>query len=64
MYTNTFARSLGRSLLLMLACSTAGSWSLSDLTNKDASGGLKQGLGSADKAVSTLGKQDGSSQQR
>jgi hypothetical protein len=53
-------KSLRHSLLLMLACSTAWSWSLSDLTNKDASGGLKQALEQgANKAVSTLGKQDG-----
>lgn len=51
---------LRRALLLMLACSAAWSWSLSDLTNKDASAGLKQALEQgANKAVSTLGKQDG-----
>jgi hypothetical protein len=50
-------KSLRRSLLLLLACSAAWSWSLSDLTDKDASGGLKQALEQgADKAVSTLGK--------
>jgi hypothetical protein len=53
-------KSLRRSLLLMLACSAAWSWSLSDLTNKDASGGLKQALEQgANQAVSTLGKKDG-----
>jgi hypothetical protein len=51
---------LRRSLLLMLACSAAWGWSLSDLTNKDASTGLKQALTQgANAAVSTLGKQDG-----
>lgn len=49
-----------RSLLLMLACSTAWCWTLSDLTNKDASGGLKQALEQgANQAVSTLGRKDG-----
>ena len=53
-------KALRRSLLLMLACSVAGSWSLSDLTNKDASGGLKQALEQgANKAVGTLGTKDG-----
>jgi len=53
-------KSLRRSLLLVLACSTAWSWSLSDLTNKDASGGLKQALEQgANRAVSSLGKPDG-----
>jgi Protein of unknown function (DUF4197) len=51
---------LRRALLLMLASSAAWSWSLSDLTNKDASAGLKQALEQgANAAVSTLGKQDG-----
>lgn len=51
---------LRRSALWMLVCSAAWSWSLSDLTNKDASGGLKQALEQgANQAVSTLGKKDG-----
>src|SRR6187549_933949 len=53
-------KSLRRSLLLMLACSTAWAWSLSDLTNKDVSGGLKQALEQgANRAISSLGKKDG-----
>ena len=49
-----------RLLLSMLACSAAGAWSLSDLTNKDATGGLRQALEQgANQAVSTLGKKDG-----
>ena len=49
-----------RSLLLMLACSTAWSWSLGDVTSKDAAGGLRQALEQgANQAVSTLGRKDG-----
>ena len=53
-------KSFRRSLLLMLACSAAWGWTLSDLTNQDASGGLRQALEQgANQAVSTLGKKDG-----
>ena len=53
-------KSLLSSILLMLISSTALSWSLSDLTNTDASGGLRQALEQgANQAVSTLGKEDG-----
>src|SRR5690348_1065826 len=53
-------KTLRLSVLLMLACAQTWSWSLSDLTNKDASGGLRQALEQgANQAVSTLGKKDG-----
>jgi hypothetical protein len=53
-------KSFRRSLLLMLACSTAWAWSLGDITSKDASGGLRQALEQgANQAVSTLGRKDG-----
>lgn len=53
-------KTLRRTLPLLLVCSVAWAWSLSDITNKDASGGLKQALEQgANVAVSTLGKQDG-----
>lgn len=50
---------LGTAVLLVF-CTTAGSWSLSDLSNADASKGLRQALEQgANQAVSSLGKQDG-----
>jgi hypothetical protein len=53
-------KTLRRSVLLLLICTAAGSWSLSDLTNADASGGLRQVLDQgARQAVSSLGKKDG-----
>jgi len=49
-----------RSLLLLSICTAAWSWSLSDLTNADASTGLRQVLEQgANQAVSSLGKKDG-----
>jgi uncharacterized protein DUF4197 len=48
------------SVLLLLVCTAAWSWSLSDLTNADASVGLRQALSQgANQAVSTLGRKDG-----
>jgi len=48
------------SVLLLLICTAAGSASLRDLTNADASTGLRQALvQGANQAVSSLGKKDG-----
>jgi hypothetical protein len=45
---------------LLLSCTAAWSWSLSDLTNADAATGLRQALDQgAKQAVSSLGKKDG-----
>jgi uncharacterized protein DUF4197 len=53
-------RSLRRAAWLLCFCSAAWSWSLSDLTNADASAGLRQALEQgANQAVSSLGKKDG-----
>jgi hypothetical protein len=49
-----------RSVLLLFICTTVWSGSLRDLTNADASAGLRQALAQgADQAVSSLGKKDG-----
>lgn len=49
-----------RSVALLVICSAAWSLSLSDLTNADASAGLRQALEQgANQAVSSLGKKDG-----
>lgn len=49
-----------RSVLLLLVCSAAGSASLRDLTNADASAGLRQALAQgANQALSSLGRKDG-----
>jgi hypothetical protein len=46
--------------VLLFMSTTAGSWSLSDLTSADASAGLRQALEQgANQAVSSLGKKDG-----
>ncbi len=46
--------------VLLFICTAAWSWSLSDLTNADASAGLRQALEQgANQAVSSLGKKDG-----
>jgi hypothetical protein len=53
-------RTFRRSVLLLLICSAAWSGSLRDLTNADASTGLRQALAQgANQAVSSLGKKDG-----
>lgn len=53
-------RTFRRSVFWLLVCTAAWSWSLSDLTNADASAGLRQALSQgANQAVSTLGKKDG-----
>lgn len=53
-------RPFGKSVLLLVICSTAWSGSLLDFTNADASLGLRQALAQgANQAVSSLGKKDG-----
>jgi uncharacterized protein DUF4197 len=53
-------KTLSPCVLLLFVASTVWAVSLSDLTNADASTGLKQALEQgADQAVSTLGKKDG-----
>src|SRR5690349_25097542 len=53
-------KTLRRSALLLFACTAAWSGSLRDLTNADASTGLRQALAQgANQAVSSLGKKDG-----
>ena len=53
-------KTVGKCALLLLVSTSAWSLSLSDLTNADASAGLKQALTQgATQAVSTLGKPDG-----
>lgn len=53
-------RSFRRSVLLLFICTAAWSGSLRDLTNADASTGLRQALAQgANQAVSSLGKKDG-----
>jgi Protein of unknown function (DUF4197) len=53
-------RTLSRSVFLLLACAAASAGSLRDLTNADASTGLRQALvQGANQAVSSLGKKDG-----
>ena len=53
-------KTLRRSVLLLFICTAASAGSLRDLTNVDASTGLRQALvQGANQAVSTLGKKDG-----
>src|SRR5690349_5126693 len=53
-------KTLRRSALLLFICTAAWSGSLRDLTNADASTGLRQALAQgANQAVSSLGKKDG-----
>ena len=53
-------KTLRRSALLLFICTAAWSGSLRDLTNADASTGLRQALAQgANQAVSSLGKRDG-----
>ena len=53
-------KTLSATLLLLFICTTARSWSLADLTNADASAGLRQALEQgANQAVSSLGRKDG-----
>jgi hypothetical protein len=53
-------KTFGRSFVLLFFCAAAWSGSLRDLTNADASAGLRQALSQgANQAVSTLGKKDG-----
>ena len=53
-------RTLSTSALLLLICTAAWSGSLRDLTNADASTGLRQALApGANQAVSSLGRKDG-----
>ena len=53
-------KTLRRSALLLFICTAAWSASLRDLTNADASTGLRQALAQgANQAVSSLGKKDG-----
>ena len=53
-------RTLRKSALLLFICTAAWSGSLRDLTNADASAGLRQALTQgANQAVSSLGKKDG-----
>src|ERR1041384_2627841 len=53
-------RTFCRSVFLLLICTAAGAGTLRDLTNADASTGLRQALAQgANQAVSSLGKKDG-----
>jgi hypothetical protein len=53
-------RTFRRSILLLFLCTAAWSGSLRDLTNADASTGLRQALAQgANQAVSSLGRKDG-----
>jgi hypothetical protein len=53
-------RTFRRSVFLLLMCAPAWSGSLRDLTNADASAGLRQALAQgANQAVSSLGRKDG-----
>src|ERR1041384_4509356 len=53
-------RTFCRSVFLLLICTAAGAGTLRDLTNADASTGLRQALAQgANQAVTSLGKKDG-----